>query len=42
MKADLTAAQKEKIMNFLRDKAEDGLIREKTKAKIACIYWKNR
>lgn len=37
----LTAAQKEGVKDFLKKKAEDGLIKDRITAKIACIYWKN-
>lgn len=40
-KSALTAVQKTEIMDFLRKKEKDGVIKEKISAKIACIYWKN-
>ena len=41
MKTDLTVTQKTEIMEYLNSKAENGVIKEKTKSKIACIYWRN-
>ncbi|SPF31895.1 Methyltransferase [Candidatus Desulfosporosinus infrequens] len=42
MKTDLTEAQKTEIMDYLKKKAENGVIKEKTKSKIACIYWRKK
>ncbi len=39
-KFDLTAAQESEVLNFLKSKAEDGFIRRKRTAKVACIYWR--
>jgi SAM-dependent methyltransferase len=41
MRGVLTAKQKTDILDFLKDKAEGGIIKEKTTSKIACIFWKN-
>lgn len=41
MKTALTATQKLGILDFLANKEENGVVREKTTAKIACIYWRN-
>jgi len=38
---DLTAADKLKIKDFLQSRAVDGLVKEKIRAKIACVYWQN-
>jgi Methylase involved in ubiquinone/menaquinone biosynthesis len=42
IKEDLTPAQKAEVLEFLKSKAENGLIKEKTAAKIACIYWRSK
>ncbi|MCM1567222.1 MAG: class I SAM-dependent methyltransferase [Dehalobacter sp.] len=39
MKTDLTDEQKADIRNYIQSKAENGLIRETIKGKIACMYW---
>jgi SAM-dependent methyltransferase len=38
----MTASQKDRVYSFLESKAVDGVIRDETKAKIACICWKSR
>lgn len=42
MRKALTPVQKAEILEFLKGKAENGFIKERTSAKVACIYWKNR
>ena len=41
LKEELTPTQKANVLDFLKGKVEKGVIKEKTTAKIACIYWKN-
>lgn len=41
VKEELTPTQKAAVLDALKDKAINGIIKEKTSAKIACIYWKN-
>lgn len=41
MRGELTEAQKTEIMDILRKKSEDGMVKDRTTSKIACIYWKN-
>jgi SAM-dependent methyltransferase len=38
---ELSPAQKEQVINFLKSKAVNGLVSEDISAKIACLYWKN-
>ncbi|MFZ3130978.1 MAG: class I SAM-dependent methyltransferase [Desulfosporosinus sp.] len=40
MKTDLTEGQKIETMEYLKRKAENGIIKGKIKSKIACICWK--
>lgn len=42
MRKTLTTTQKAEILEYLNGKAENGFIKEKTTAIVACIYWKNR
>ncbi|MEA1961892.1 MAG: methyltransferase domain-containing protein [Bacillota bacterium] len=41
MNTTLTAAQKSDVLDFLKNTAENGMIRETITARIACIYWRN-
>jgi len=41
-KIELTESQRTEIVDFLENKAENGMIREKINSKIACMYWQNR
>jgi SAM-dependent methyltransferase len=41
-KAALTEAQKEQIFIFLSDQARNGLVTERIRARIGCIFWQNR
>lgn len=42
IKEELTPAQKDDVLKYLQSKAENGLVKEKTTAKIACLFWRNR
>lgn len=42
MKRVLTEEQKKEVLSFLKNQAQNGVIRERTTAKIACIYWRNK
>ncbi len=42
VKADLTEEQRTAVLDFLKEKAENGIIKEDVTAKIACLYWKNK
>lgn len=42
MKINLTETQRREVGEFIRSKEEDGMIREKISAKIACVYWRNK
>lgn len=42
MRRALTPIQKTEVLEFLKGKAENGFIKERTSAKLACVYWKNR
>ena len=41
MRGELTAAQKMEIGDILKKKSENGVLKERTTSKIACIYWKS-
>lgn len=40
VREDLTPAQQTAILEFLQSQAVNGLVTEKTTAKIACVYWR--
>lgn len=40
MKEELSPAQKTAALEFIQSKAENGIVKEKTAAKIACIFWR--
>ncbi len=40
IKEELTPAQQSAILEFLQSQAENGMVKEKTTAKIACVYWR--
>jgi len=42
LSTSLTAAQKAEIFKILEKKAENGLLKERTVSKVACICWKNK
>jgi hypothetical protein len=42
VKEELTSTQKAAVLAFLKSKAKNGGVKEKTAAKIACIYWTNK